>query len=724
MKSHIHQIETRGKNDSEIFSDALGELASVLNAEFLKEHPAEEVNRVMSVIFKSIGLKVPEIPEDILDKDEQLDFLLQATPAMHRRIELKGKWWRHSDGSMLGTTTDGELIAITRAGLSGYRYTDKKGNTVKINKRTAAQIRSDAFCFYRPFPEKELKFRDLGAFILKTISFSDIAAILILSLGVSLIGMATPRLNNFIFDKMIPGAQMSKFLPLISVFFGLAVGTAMFSLTQNVLLSRFSNKIDLSVQSAVMMRLFSLPARFFKDYSAGELSSRAASVTALCKNLSVDVLTVSLTALFSFVYIFQMVKYAKALVIPALISIIALLAFSIAVTIKSVGISRKLMKEDAKLSGLTFQLFSGISKIRLSGAEKRAFAKWGELYTKTAKLNYTPPQILRLSSPISTLISMCGTMIMLYFAGATRVSVADFMAFSAAFGSVNAAAMGLIKVVSTFASIGPTMEMVQPILETIPEGVSVGGDKKTVTGLSGDIEISHVTFQYDKDGPVILNDLSLEVNSGEYVAIVGKTGCGKSTLLRVLLGFEKADTGSVYYDGNDIQSLNLMSLRQNIGVCLQNGQLFSGDIFSNIIISSPEKTVSDAWEAAEMAGVKGDIEAMPMGMQTMLSESGGVSGGQKQRILIARAVVGKPKILFFDEATSALDNVTQKHVSDSISALRCTRLVIAHRLSTIKDADRIVLIEDGKIAEDGTYDDLIALDGKFADLVRRQRVDV
>jgi len=260
--------------------------------------------------------------------------------------------------------------------------------------------------------------------------------------------------------------------------------------------------------------------------------------------------------------------------------------------------------------------------------------------------------------------------------------------------------------------------MIRPILDEIPETAQ---HKKIVTSLSGNFEMSHVTFRYSQDLAPVLSDVSFKVRSGEYVAIVGKTGSGKSTLLRLLLGFESPETGAVYYDGQDLNGLDLTSTRQCIGVDLQNGKLFPGDIYANIVLTAPWKTMEDAWEAAKMAGIDEEIKAMPMGMHTILSEgSGGISGGQKQRLLIARALITKPKILFFDEATSALDNLSQKHVSESIAALKCTRLVIAHRLSTIQNCDRILMIENGKIAEEGTYASLMEQKGRFYQLVNRQ----
>ena len=177
----------------------------------------------------------------------------------------------------------------------------------------------------------------------------------------------------------------------------------------------------------------------------------------------------------------------------------------------------------------------------------------------------------------------------------------------------------------------------------------------------------------------------------------------------------------MYYDGQDLKSLDVRSIRQHMGVVLQNGKLFAGDIFSNIIIAAPWSTLDDAWEAARVAGMEEDIKAMPMGMHTIISEgSGGISGGQRQRLLIARAICSKPKILFFDEATSALDNITQKHVADSLAGLGCTRLVIAHRLSTVINCDRILVMDRGRIVEEGTFDELMEKQALFYEFAQRQ----
>ena len=319
------------------------------------------------------------------------------------------------------------------------------------------------------------------------------------------------------------------------------------------------------------------------------------------------------------------------------------------------------------------------------------------------------------------MITLCGMIFMYYVAIENHISIAEYMAFNSAYGMISAALLSFAKITSSIAIVIPIVEMIEPIFKTVPEVLE---DKQLVERISGSIEMSNVSFRYHDNMPYILNHLSLKIQAGQYVAIVGKTGCGKSTLMRLLLGFEKPLRGGIYYDGKDINNLDLRSLRHKIGVVMQDGKLFQGDIFSNIIISAPRLTLDDAWEAARKAGMAEDIQRMPMGMFTLISEgTGGISGGQRQRLLIARAIAPKHKVLMFDEATSALDYMTQKIVSDSLDTLNCTRIVIAHRLSTIKNCDRIIVLDNGKIIEDGTYDELILKNGIFTELVKRQRLE-
>lgn len=238
--------------------------------------------------------------------------------------------------------------------------------------------------------------------------------------------------------------------------------------------------------------------------------------------------------------------------------------------------------------------------------------------------------------------------------------------------------------------------------------------------LIGKITVDHVTFCYRHDGLVTLDDVSISAEPGEFIALVGASGSGKSTLLRLLLGFETPQAGSVYYDGQDLSGLDVNAVRRQLGVVLQNGQLNSASIFENIA-GSAQMTLDEAWEAARMSGFADDITAMPMQMHTVVSEGGSnLSGGQRQRLLIARALALKPRVLFFDEATSALDNKTQAIVSESLDKLQVTRIAIAHRLSTIRNAHRIYVLQAGRVVQQGTFQELAAVEGLFAQLMARQ----
>ena len=401
--------------------------------------------------------------------------------------------------------------------------------------------------------------------------------------------------------------------------------------------------------------------------------------------------------------------------------ILVTVVFSVVTSLVQMKLSMRQMEISGKEDGMTYALITGIQKIKLAGAEKRAFARWGNLYAENAKLTYGPPTFIKLNSVISLAISLVGTIVMYSMAVKSGISVADYYAFNTAYGMVSGAFMALAGIALTVSQIKPILNMVKPFFDAVPE---VSDGKQVITRLSGGIELNNVSFRYSENMPLVVDDMSLKIRPGQYVAIVGKTGCGKSTLMRLLLGFEHPQKGAIYYDGRDLERIDLRSLRRRIGVVMQNGKLFQGDIYSNIVISAPWLSQDEAWEAAELAGIADDIRKMPMGMNTIISEgSGGISGGQRQRLMIARAIAPKPKILMFDEATSALDNITQKKISESLGSLKCTRIVIAHRLSTIKQCDRIIVLDRGKIIEDGKYDELIEKNGFFAELVARQRLD-
>ena len=550
----------------------------------------------------------------------------------------------------------------------------------------------------------------------------DFLCLAALMLTTTLIGLLLTRITRALTGFVLESANVPLLWGTAVFMIAAILSSQLLDASKELMMNRIEIKTSLSVEAAMMMRVMNLPANFFRKYSSGELSSRYSAVNQLCELLLGNVFSTGLGALMSLLYITQIFHYAPALVGPALLILLASIAVSVVSALTQMKISRQIMEKGAKENGLSFSLISGVQKIKLAGAEKRAFAKWGRSYAEVSELIYNPPILLRANGAITTAISLVGTIVMYYLAVQTSVTPSEYIAFNAAFGAVSAAFASLTGVALSVAKIRPILEMAEPILKTEPESAE---NKTMVTKLGGNIELSNVYFRYTPNMPYVVNGMSLKIRAGEYVAIVGSTGCGKSTLVRLLLGFETPEKGAVYYDGKDIAGLDLRSLRRRIGTVTQDGSLFQGDIFSNIVISAPQLSLDDAWEAAELAGIADDIRAMPMGMQTLISDGqGGISGGQKQRLMIARAVAPKPKILIFDEATSALDNKTQKQVSDALDALKCTRIVIAHRLSTIKNCDRILVLEGGKILEEGSYDELIAKNGFFAELVARQRLDV
>ena len=720
------QIRQRTENDQNVLEDSFFRMASVVMDKWDANRLEDErliAKEAIDDILKFYHQKPVEIPDTIRDVNDQLEYVLRPTGLMTREVELEEGWQNDAYGPMLGYLKEaGTAVALLPGTIYGYYFKDPAtGKRTRITRKTTRLFSREALCFYQPLPMKKLGIPDLLKYMKNSITHGDLAVIVLATLAVQLVGMIEPRVYSLVTGKILEGHNMNLMAGVGVFLLTSAFAAQLIGLVRSLLMQRINTKTSQAVQASVMMRILSLPVSFFRRYSSGELSSRAGSVNSLCSMMLNNILSIGLSSLLSLLYVAQIFSFAPALVWPSLLIILATVVMSLAVSFVQIGISRKRMKLSAEEQGMSYAVINGIQKIRLSGSEKRVFARWGRLYAKGAQLEYNPPLFLKINTVITTAISLIGTIVLYYLAIQTNVGVSQYYAFTAAYGRVMGAFSALAGIAVSVASIRPVLEMAEPILKAEPE---VAADKQPVDRVTGHIEMSHVSFRYEENTPYVLNDLSLDIKAGEYVAIVGRTGCGKSTLVRLLLGFEKPEKGGIFYDRHDLNSIDPRSLRKHIGVVIQNGQLFQGDIFSNITISAPDLTLDEAWEAAEMAGIAQDIRDMPMGMQTLISEGqGGISGGQKQRLMIARAVAPKPSILIFDEATSALDNKTQKQVSGALDKLNCTRIVIAHRLSTIRNCDRILVMDKGTIIEEGTYDDLIAQNGHFAELVARQRLD-
>ena len=721
------QIKQRSDLDQQLFEESFFRVAGVVLGERTATKISDDhivTKQAIDDILKYYHFKSAEIPKSIKTHEAQLDYSLRPHGIMKRQIILEEKWWKDAYGPILAyTKEDGSPAAILPDKLYGYYYLDRNtGKKVRIDSKTAELFEREAYCFYKPFPQKKLGIPDLMLYMKNCLGMSDAVMILLSTLAITGVGMLMPRITKALTGPVIASGS-TRILVSIAIFMlCTVVSSQLVSSIHALLTSRIQTKAELNVQAAMMMRVMSLPANFFRRYSAGELTSRSQSVNSLCQLILSTFVMTSLSSLTSLLYITQIFSFAPSLVVPSLLIIIITVVFTTISSLVQIRISKQQMEHSARESGMTYAMISGVQKIKLSGAEKRFFSRWLNLYSDGAELVYAPPAFIKLNGVITTAITLVSNIVLYYLAVKSSVDQSSYFAFTASYGAVMGAFSSLAGMALSVGRIKPILEMAEPFLKNEPE---TSDNKEIVTKLSGGVELNNVYFRYSENSPYIVNDLSLKIRAGEYVAIVGKTGCGKSTLMRLLLGFEKPEKGAVFYDGKDLNRLDLCSLRRNIGSVIQSGGLFQGDIFSNIIISAPHLTLDDAWEAAEIAGIADDIRAMPMGMQTLISEGqGGISGGQKQRLMIARAVAPKPKILMFDEATSALDNKTQKQVSEALDSMGCTRIVIAHRLSTIRHCDRILVLDGGKITEEGSYDELIAQNGYFAELVERQRLDI
>ena len=720
------QIETRAKYDAELTERAYAQLAaSVSDFASAPSFGASDISQADGAVkacFKYMRVEPGEVPDGVDDPFERIEWICRPSGTMRRVVRLDQGWQKKAFGPMVGHLQDGTTVALIPRGMGGYCYLEPgTGRRVKVTAEVAATIAKEAVLFYKPLPAKSLRIRDLNAFIFRIFDRGDYILVLIAALAAVLIGLVPAWANNVAFGTVVPSGQANLVLPVGALLLGAAVSSVLIGACRNLVMARVAMKLDVVTEAATFSRVLTLPTSFFKTYSSGNLGSRVALMTTLAQNIASMLLGTGLTAILSLVYVLQIGFYAPALALPALAIVVVQAILTVLSALATMVFEQATMESSTKLSGTVTALLNGIQKIKLAGAEDRAFAKWASGYAEYARPAYNRPPLVVAATPLVSFVGLVGYVIIYYFAGSSNVNVADYMSFNVAFGQVTGAFIALAGMVGQFARIRPMFKLVAPILESEPE---LAEDKVSVSSLTGAIEVSNVSFRYEADSPYIVQNLSFKVHPGEYVALVGKSGCGKSTIMRLLLGFEKAESGTIFYGPHDVQKVNLRSLRQHIGVVMQDGKLFLGDMFSNITISTPSATLDDAWEAAEIAGIADDIRKMPMGMQTLITEGGGgVSGGQRQRLMIARAVCGNRKILMLDEATSALDNKTQKHVADSLATLKCTRIVVAHRLSTVKHCDRILVVDGGRIAEEGTYDELIARDGIFAELVARQRLD-
>jgi NHLM bacteriocin system ABC transporter ATP-binding protein len=672
------------------------------------------------------GLEFRRPPARRIDQcRDPVDEIGRASHVRYREIALTGDWWRHDNGPLLAFRSgDAERaprpVALLPTSPRRYRLIDPSaGTSVPVDATIAASLQPTGYMFYRPLPES-----DVTATTLLRHAFTRNSGEVLMILGMALLGgliaMATPVMTAVVFGTIVPAGEKSQ---LLQVALGLAIASlasAAFGLTKDFAILRFEGRADNGLEGALWDRLLALPVDFFRGYAAGDLANRVNGVNTIRQLLTSATLNAFLTGVFSIFSLGMIFYYSWKL---ALLSVL-LAAIAVVVELLTgwaqLGSQRESANRAGRLEALVLQQLTAVGKLRVAGAESRAFARWMTEYLDKTRFDIRARLIQNGSITFSAFYTIFSTILVFgvyYFFLDQSLATGDFLGFNSAFGQYMHAQLGAAAALVTLVRTIPLFERAQPILRALPETHSGRGDPGL---LRGEIEMRDVTFRYAAGLRPILDGVSFRIKPGEYVAFVGSTGAGKTSLVKLLLGFESPEMGEVMFDGKDVRGLDPVALRRQLGIVLQDGRLMAGDIFHNIV-GSTRRDEEDAWRAAEAAVIADEIRALPMGMHTYIAEGGrNISGGQRQRLLLAHALVHDPAILILDEATSALDNASQAQVIESLNKLRVTRVVVAHRLTTIQGADRILVLDQGRIAQEGTYEELLAGDGPFRELALRQ----
>ena len=640
-----------------------------------------------------------------------------------REIVLEAGWYTADAGPLLVFWGEKrEPAACIPKGRHGYILYRSGQKAIKLTKQLSEQCSPKAHMIYRPFPRSAMTGKDFAMHCIQGLSVSDLLAVLALTAVSSLIGLLLPTMNQMLYDQFVPMGNTSLILQIGGLVAAFMIGNIAFSIVRSIGAFRLNSRIRHQVQSAVYYRMFELPESFFRDYESADLAGRIMELGELASQLFGLALSMGLGIVSGTFYLYRMFTYSVPLSLVAFFTMLAFTAVSCLIAWNQQKHQKKIVALDGSRDSIMYQLLQGIEKIRIVGIEDRAVYQYMKPFVEQRRIETDMAKLSNICGVVSLIGS--GILSILFYTMAyemPEISIGQFVAFNSAFGVMSSTIGQVASSGINCWMLRPAYDRVKAVLETVPETI----EGKLLPGeVTGQIDVDHISFSYSEDQPPVFADLDLHFAPGEYVGIVGSSGCGKSTLLKLLLGFERPSSGRIYYDNQDMAELDLQELRKRFGVVLQDGELISGSIFDNIILTAPQASFHEVEAAVAAVGLAEDIRSMPMGLQTVVSEHcNTISGGQKQRILIARAIISHPQIVFFDEATSALDNITQSIVCHTLEQMEATRIVIAHRLSTVQNCGRILVFDHGSIVEDGNYDALMERRGLFYELASRQLLE-
>ncbi|KUL38703.1 ABC transporter [Streptomyces sp. NRRL F-4489] len=679
---------------------------------------------VCRTVAAAAGLTLTEPPKGTApgERVSPVERIALASRVRTRAVRLDGRWWRTDAGPLVGRRArSGAPVALLWRRGRYEAVNPVSGLRIRIGKENAEEFEPQAVMFYRPLPDRPQNLWRLMRFSLRG-TRADLRNLALSGLVTVALGALVPIATGKVLGVYVPAAARG---PIVQVSLAVIVSgvvAASFTLLQNLTVLRVEGRIESTLQPAVWDRLLRLPTTFFAARSTGELASAAMGISAIRRVLAGVGPVAVQAATVGAVNLVLLLLYSVPLALAALAMLLVIGAVFLVLGLWELRWQRRLVALGNKLNNQAFQTLRGLPKLRVAAAESFAYAAWAREFARSRELQQKAGRVKNVTTVLNAVyLPLCSLAMFMLLAGPARgtMSAGSFLTFNTSVTMLLTSVTQITGAFVTAAAALPMFEQIKPVLDEAPE---VRGGSAQPGVLTGAIEARKVSFRYREDGPLVLDDVSLQVRPGEFVAVVGPSGCGKSTLLRLLIGFDRPTSGSVLYDGQDLAALDQAAVRRQCGVVLQNAQPLTGSIL-DCICGAEEFTQEEVWAAAAMAGLAEDIQRMPMGLHTMIAGGGAISGGQRQRLMIAQALVRRPRILFFDEATSALDNETQRIVIDSTRALSASRVVIAHRLSTVLDADRVIVMAEGRIVEQGTPAELLAdTGGRLHDLVRRQRV--
>ena len=671
--------------------------------------------------WEGITFRAPRRRPASPDPGPALEDFLHASGIRGRQVALpaEDRWWRGDAGALLGFLRDGgEPVALLPAAYGGYRIVYPDGRRRRVNAARARSLRPDAWAFHRPLPDRHPPGKADLLRLAVPRPVPDLVRLLLLGVLVGMVMLAPSIVMGMLADDAIPGASARLLIQSTLLLAALAIIGALLRTLQGTTLLKLEARAALRLDTAVQDRLFKLPSSFARRFTTGDLVTRATTFRVLRDRVSGVVVHSLLSVIFLLPAFGLLFFYSPAVGWLSLAMGLATLLIGGALGMKQIEPQRRRYAASRRLASIVHQFIGGVAKIRTSGAQESAFAIWARCYREQQQAH------LEVGAYDDHLVAL-GTAVPAFVGGGLfwiashggLGGVGSFLTVYAASMVFYVAVTRLGESFAALATILPGLEQVQPLLAHETEGVASG----EVVDLRGAVSLDNVSYRYGDEGPLVLQDVSMRAEPGEFVAVVGGSGAGKSTLLRLALGLAEPSAGTVTYDGRDLRRLDAASIRSRVGVVMQDGDLLEGTVRSAIVGFSNDLGLEDAWRAARLAAVDKDIAAMPMGMHTLVGEGGAtLSGGQAQRIRLAAALVRNPRALFLDEATNWLDNRRQAEVIANLERLNMTRVVIAHRLSTIRHANRIYVLAGGRLVQQGTFDELAAVEGTFRDMVRRQ----